>query len=258
MSEATSNTVQERPESLPVPIETLMEDAGAGGEEVRGEDVQIPTLVIVQKSSPQIDRQHAAYVEGAEPGDIVETLTGGLWHGEEGIGVIPAHFRPVINHVQPKPSGSPDYLGTYSVPDIFAMSPTVRSDDGRWNLLEDGTALMQVAQHFVLPMATLQPVVVRMKRSGIQSSKRLNSLLEGYQPLTMPDGTRKARPRYAIRVLLETRRQEKDGNVYWTWEPNIIGNASEIEYHAGRDLHAMVKAGEAVAMPETDDETVPF
>lgn len=251
-----SKAIAKYKESLPaISPEDMYEDAGAGNEEVRGDDIQIPTLVIVQKSSPQIDRQHAAYVEGSEPGDIVETLTGRLWKGDTGVEVVPAHFRPMVNHVKPQDKGKSEFLGTYGVADPIALQTTVRED--RWDMLPDGTALQQVAQHFVIPTDTDFPVVIRMKRSGIQGSKRLNSLLEGYQPLTLPDGSKKARPRFAMRVLLKTSRQEKDGNVYWVWEPSIVGDANLVQYHAGRDLHAMVMTGEAVAMPETPDE-VPF
>lgn len=74
-------------EHLPVYMKEV--DDQAGNENVGMEDMQLPRLTILQKISDQCDPNHDAYVEGAEPGLIYNTLTGDMY---DEILFCPAHF----------------------------------------------------------------------------------------------------------------------------------------------------------------------
>ena len=51
------------------------ETSGRGNENV-GQQLAIPRIKLLQKMSNEVDKHHAAYVEGAEPGQFVNTITG--------------------------------------------------------------------------------------------------------------------------------------------------------------------------------------
>ena len=52
----------------------LVEGTGRGNENV-GNNVQIPRIKLLQKMSNEVDKHHGSYVEGCEPGHMVNTLT---------------------------------------------------------------------------------------------------------------------------------------------------------------------------------------
>lgn len=51
-----------------------VEGVGRGNEEV-GLNVQIPRIKLLQKMSNEVDKHHNAYIEGSEPGQLINTLT---------------------------------------------------------------------------------------------------------------------------------------------------------------------------------------
>ena len=60
-------------DKLPAHLKSI-DGAGRGNENV-GQNVQIPRIKLLQKMSNEVDKHHAAYVEGCEPGHLVNTLT---------------------------------------------------------------------------------------------------------------------------------------------------------------------------------------
>ena len=59
-------------DTLPAHLKAV-EGSGRGTENV-GQNVQIPRIKLLQKMSNEVDKHHAAYVEGCEPGHLVNTL----------------------------------------------------------------------------------------------------------------------------------------------------------------------------------------
>lgn len=60
-------------DTLPAHLQAV-EGSGRGNENV-GQNVQIPRIKLLQKMSNEVDKHHAAYVEGCEPGQLLNTLT---------------------------------------------------------------------------------------------------------------------------------------------------------------------------------------
>ena len=59
-------------DQLPAHLKSV-DGLGRGNEHV-GQNVQIPRVKLLQKMSNEVDKHHAAYVEGCEPGHLVNTL----------------------------------------------------------------------------------------------------------------------------------------------------------------------------------------
>lgn len=72
------------------------EAQGAGLENVRPQDMQTPYIQIVQSNSPELKREHAKYVKGAKPADLLNTVTRKAYDVSEPDGkpliVIPCGF----------------------------------------------------------------------------------------------------------------------------------------------------------------------
>ena len=66
------NSLVASTDTLPAHLKAV-EGAGRGNENV-GQNVQIPRVKLLQKMSNEVDKHHAAYVEGCEPGHLVNTL----------------------------------------------------------------------------------------------------------------------------------------------------------------------------------------
>ena len=62
---------------------------GTGLEDTTTEDFAIPFIRVLQPMSPQLQKQHGSYVEGASAGDLYNTVTGEAYDGEKGITIVP-------------------------------------------------------------------------------------------------------------------------------------------------------------------------
>lgn len=84
----SSNAVQSLADVQNLMMEDADEDLG-----FEKEDVALPFLRILQSNSPQVKRQNAKYVDGAEAGMFYNTATGKIYDGIKGITAIPVHFQ---------------------------------------------------------------------------------------------------------------------------------------------------------------------
>ena len=60
-------------------------DAGAGSQNMTQEDLALPFLKVLGQLSPEINKQNAKFISGAEPGMIVNSVTKELYDGAKGI-----------------------------------------------------------------------------------------------------------------------------------------------------------------------------
>ena len=73
--------------------ELLLADSGAGLEGMTSEDFMIPRITILQQMSPAVNKRDGAYVEGADPGHILDNVARQAVDGEVGITVVPVSYR---------------------------------------------------------------------------------------------------------------------------------------------------------------------
>ena len=65
-------------------------DAAQGAQNISQEDLALPFLKILGQLSPEVNKRDGKYVEGAEPGKIINTVTNQLY---DTIHVIPCHYK---------------------------------------------------------------------------------------------------------------------------------------------------------------------
>jgi hypothetical protein len=69
------------------------DDADKGFENVRQESLALPILKLLQNGSGEAQKRNQNYVEGAEPGMFLNTVTKKLYDGDKGISVIPCYYK---------------------------------------------------------------------------------------------------------------------------------------------------------------------
>ena len=68
-------------------------DADKGSQNMTQEDLALPFLKVLGQLSPEVNKRDGKYVEGAEPGMILNTVTNEIFDGTKGIDVIPAFYE---------------------------------------------------------------------------------------------------------------------------------------------------------------------
>jgi hypothetical protein len=68
----------------------VTESTGLGNENVSTQHLQTPRVKLLQQMNSEVDESHDAYVEGAKPGDLLNTVTNEIYGTE--IYVINVHF----------------------------------------------------------------------------------------------------------------------------------------------------------------------
>ena len=78
-----------------LPSASLFEaDAQMGFENMKSDtNLAPPILKILQNGSAEAQKRNDKYVEGAEPGMFLNTVTKQLYDGDKGIHVIPCHYK---------------------------------------------------------------------------------------------------------------------------------------------------------------------
>ena len=65
-------------------------DADKGAQNISQEDLALPFLKVLGQLSPEVNKRDGKYVEGAEPGKIINTVTNELY---DAVNVIPVFYK---------------------------------------------------------------------------------------------------------------------------------------------------------------------
>ena len=69
------------------------DDSHAGFENVKTESLAPPILKLLQNGSAEAKKMNQNYIQGAEPGMLLNTVTKQLYDGSKGINVIPCYYK---------------------------------------------------------------------------------------------------------------------------------------------------------------------
>ena len=100
----------------------IIKSAGRGLENVTNDDITIPRLAIIQAGSPQRKKKDEKYLEGAEEGNIFNTVTNQLY--SDSITVIPCGYRKSYVEWVPREKGG----GLVAVHDMKPDGTKTRGD----------------------------------------------------------------------------------------------------------------------------------
>ena len=262
--------VVEEKNTLPslVNSQMLLEDEGAGQEGINREDLAIPFLQVLQQLSPQCNKRDGAYVDGAEAGMIINTVTNELWDGEKGAIVVPVYYTR--EHVEWKPRSAGGGFVKSHGPDSSILAAVTRDNEGR-DMLPNGNQIVTCGNRYVLIVdenGAFTQALISMSSTQLKISNRWNTMINTLN-IPRPDGKGLFNPASFYQAYrLKTVPQSNDKGSWFGWsvaaeKPTLELPNGEGIYLAARKFRASVMSGDVkVAQPSPDsgatDDEIPF
>ena len=151
-------------------------DAHAGFENVKTTSLALPILKLLQNGSGEAQKRNQNYVEGAEPGMLLNTVTKKLYDGAEGIEVIPCHYKLEFQEWADFGTGSGRPENIYDAnSDILSKTKNEMGKDR----LDNGNYILTVGQHYVLIRDgnSTENALISMSSSQGKVSRKWNSMM---------------------------------------------------------------------------------
>lgn len=194
-------------------------DTLEGFEQITQETIAIPFVRILQKLSPQLDKNKAEYVEGAQEGQWFNTITKEVYG--EILRCIVLKFEHIYIEWRPERGG---FVG-YHDPENAARI-TVDNTFGKWKT-EEGNALQENYVYLVLIAGHEKegPVVISLASTMIKMARQWNRLMTTH---LMRNG-KVAKPYYLLWDLT-TDYKSNDKGTWYAPEVQFVGYIDEEQY----------------------------
>lgn len=235
----------------------LDQTRGQGFEEAGADAFATPFLVILQDLSPQTKKLMPGYIEGARPGNILQSVSHELF--TDNIRVVPCYYSQVfIEWVAREKKGGLVAIHPAETP----LRTQITRDEMNRPMLPNGNLLEDTRQHFVLLVrhnGEVQPCLIAMKGTQIKPSKQwMASTRASY---TYGTQLLSKLPMYACSYLLGVEEQANEKGSWYVWNASKRELITDIElFKQGRDLYETVRRGQTKANYEdlrsTESETV--
>ena len=238
------NQVAEKKEGA-LAVNLFEADAAQGAQNISQEDLALPFLKILGQLSPEVNKRDGKYVEGAEPGKIINTVTNELY---DNIDIIPCHYKRQYIEWQDRGQSTGAPVAIHEA-DSDIVSQTTRGKDYK-DRLPNGNYLDNTANHFVLFCGDNPgTALISMKSTQLKVSRKWNSMMmgikmQGKNGLFTP-------PTYSHIYNLKTVQMSNDKGTWFGWEvekmgpvedKNIYGMAKSFAQSVGKD-EVQVKHG---------------
>ena len=225
-------------------------DAQQGAQNISQEDLALPFLKILGQLSPEVNKTHGKYVEGAEPGKIINTVTNELY---DKISVVPCHYKRQYIEWQDRGTSTGAPVAIHDA-DSDIVSQTTR-DKSYKDRLPNGNYLENTANHFVLVVGkNPETALISMKSTQLKVSRKWNSMmmgikLQGKNGLFTP-------PTYSHIYNLSTVQMSNDKGTWFGWD---VAKAGPVEdksiYDMAKSFAESVNKGDVQAKPEVQEQT---
>lgn len=228
----------------------MQEDSGMGFSGMTTEDLAIPFISILQAMSPQV-KKGPQKIDGAEEGDILNTLTSEVIPGGNGIKVIPcAYVKRWVEWI-PKEQGG-GFVKSHDTDDI--LSQCAKNDKGR-DQLPNGHEIVTTAYHYVILVkedGTWERCVIGMASTQLKKSRKWNTIMGSIQLVS--NGRRFNPPMFSHSYHLSTEMESKDQNTWAGWKisTGTLINDPEL-YAAAKAFHMAVNNGEVKVAPPVEE-----
>ena len=235
------------------PVIDYSSHEGAGMENATADDYAVPFIKIVQKSSPIIDENPEA-----RPGQMYNSIDGSLF---DELILIPCSFKKefVHWHLRKTDGGVGDGIINTLPMDTPLLAETEPNDKNQ-NQFPDGhefekTVLVDTRYHTVMVIdpgtGAIFPAMMAMVSTQAKRSKRWMSLMSARKVVVQ--GKRMTAPSYAFQYHATTVKDEKDGDVWYSWQ---IVNGDQIDDPSlFQECAAFYQASKAGEVRGVDDDT---
>ena len=223
-------------------------DANMGAQNISQEDLALPFLKILGQLSPEVNKRDGKYVEGAEPGKIINTVTNQLFSH---VDVVPCHYKRQYIEWQDREQSTGAPVAIHEA-DSDIISQTTR-DKSYKDRLPNGNYLDNTANHFVLQLgATPQSALISMKSTQLKVSRKWNSMMmglkmQGKNGLFTP-------PTYSHIYKLKTVQMSNDKGTWFGWDVEKVGPVTDKGiYDMAKSFAISVGKGEIEAKHSSDE-----
>jgi len=159
-----------------VAVNMFEADADKGSQNMTQEDLALPFLKVLGQLSPEVNKRDGKYVEGAEPGMILNTVTNEVFDGTKGINVLPVFYERKYVEWQDRGEGKGAPVAIHDASSDI-MSQTTR-DKSFKDRLPSGNYLENTANHYVVVLGdSPQTALISMKATQLKISRKWNSIM---------------------------------------------------------------------------------
>ena len=225
-------------------------DANQGAQNISQEDLALPFLKILGQLSPEVNKRDGKYVEGAEPGKIINTVTNKLY---DEIEVIPVFYKRQYVEWADRGTSTGAPVAIHSA-DSDIISQTTRGKDYK-DRLANGNYLENTANHYVIYLNdTPQQAMVSMKSTQLKVSRKWNSMMmgikmQGKNGLFTP-------PTYSHIYKLKTVQMSNDKGTWFGWDVEKVGPVGDKNiYDMAKSFATSVGKGEIIEKHGTEETT---
>ena len=225
-------------------------DASHGAQNITQEDLALPFLKVLGQLSPEVNKGHAKYVEGAEPGMILNTVTNALYDGTKGIQVLPVFYKRQYIEWQDRGESKGAPVHIYNAGDDI---PKTTRDKMNKDRLGNGNYLENTANHYVVTLGdSPSTALISMKATQLKISKKWNSMMlgikmQGKNGLFTP-------PTYSHIYKLRTVQQSNDKGTWFGWDVSQVGPIKDKSvYEIAKQFAVRVSKGEVEAKHGTEE-----
>ena len=195
-------------------------DADKGSQNMTQEDLALPFLKVLGQLSPEVNKRDGKYVEGAEPGMILNTVTNEVFDGAKGIDVLPVFYERKYVEWQDRGEGKGAPVAIHDASSDI-MSQTTR-DKSFKDRLPNGNYLENTANHYVVVLGdSPQTALISMKATQLKISRKWNSIMMGIK-LNGKNGLFTP-PTYSHIYNLKTVQMSNDKGTWFGWEVSKVG-----------------------------------
>ena len=223
-------------------------DANQGTQNISQEDLALPFLKILGQLSPEVNKRDGKYVQGAEPGKIINTVTNKLY---DEIEVIPVFYKRQYVEWADRGTSTGAPVAIHSA-DSDIISQTTRGKDYK-DRLANGNYLENTANHYVIYLNdTPQQAMVSMKSTQLKISRKWNSMMmgikmQGKNGLFTP-------PTYSHIYKLKTVQMSNDKGTWFGWDVEKIGPVGDKNiYDMAKSFATSVGKGEIIEKHGTEE-----
>ena len=247
-------------------MDDILEFAGEGAT-FDSSEMQIPFIRILQAMSPQLKKREAEYIEGAEQGDMFNTVTGDKFKGEDGMVVLPCYQTVKYLEFVPRDLGG-GFQGEISPTDPVLQKTT---RNGSKEILPNGHELVKSDQHFCLVIdadGITQPVVIDMKSTQLKVSRRWKTKIAMQKVKHPKTGAMVLPPLFATQWKFTTVEESNDQGSWFNYAIEKIGLVNDRDLlQEALTFRTSVAAGELKAAKdpehqqkraEEDADSIPF
>jgi len=226
-------------------------DANGGAQNIEQEDLALPFLKVLGQLSPEINKKNGRYVEGAEPGMILNSVTKKLYDGDKGINVIPCSYERKYLEWKPRELGG-GLVRIYSIDDPIVR--TTKRDQFNRDVLPNGNYLENTASHFVVITGEDAGTgLISMTRTQLKVSRTWNSMMMSIKLKYKEKNGLFTPPTFSHIYNLKSVQMTNDKGTWFGWDINKIGPVTDNNvYSLAKDFAEKIGKGEVEVKHDSD------